>query len=122
MNDVEAIWRETLQNRMRISPDSYQAGCLHINSNCIQLRVLQEYSVILVIPDLWDRFYVHDLVNMLLVNMGFKQIVCQQVMIVFTKYVLWSCSDYRQRNRSLLRTVLAFRTHVSSILAQLRQV
>lgn len=35
--------------------------------------------MVLVIPDVWDRFYVHELVNMLLSTMGFKQVVCQQV-------------------------------------------
>ncbi len=36
----------------------------------------------LVIPDLWDRFYVHELVNLLMVNMGFKQVCVQQVTTV----------------------------------------
>lgn len=43
------------------------------------LIIFQEYSIILVIPDIWDRFYVKDLINLLLVGMGFKQVTCQQV-------------------------------------------
>lgn len=39
----------------------------------------QDYSVLLVIPDFYDRVYVRDLVNVLLVTMGFKQICAQQV-------------------------------------------
>ena len=35
--------------------------------------------MVLVIPDLWDRSYVQALINMLLVNMGFKQLCAQQV-------------------------------------------
>ena len=39
----------------------------------------QEYSVVLVIPDFYDRFYVELLANILLVQMGFKQLCAQQV-------------------------------------------
>lgn len=33
----------------------------------------------LVMPDLWDRYYVQKLVNLCLLDMGFKQICVQQV-------------------------------------------
>lgn len=39
----------------------------------------QNYSVMLVIPDFYDRVYVRELVNILLVSLGFKQICVQQV-------------------------------------------
>ena len=42
---------------------------------------MQNYSVVLVIPDFYDRAYVRELVNLLLVSMGFKQICAQQVSI-----------------------------------------
>lgn len=35
--------------------------------------------MILVIPDYYDRFYVRELVNVLLVQMGFGQLCIQQV-------------------------------------------
>ena len=35
--------------------------------------------MILVIPDYFDRFYVRELVNVLLVQMGFAQLCVQQV-------------------------------------------
>ncbi|QRW03261.1 actin [Ceratobasidium sp. AG-Ba] len=38
----------------------------------------QDFSVILVIPDYYDRFYVRELVNVLLVQMGFAQLCIQQ--------------------------------------------
>jgi hypothetical protein len=38
----------------------------------------QNYSVVLVIPDFYDRAYVRELVTILLVTMGFKQICAQQ--------------------------------------------
>ena len=37
----------------------------------------------LVIPDLYDKAYVRELVNLLLVGMGFKQICAQQVFSLF---------------------------------------
>lgn len=47
----------------------------------ILLHVLlpQNYSVMLVIPDFYDRVYVREFVNILLVSLGFKQICVQQV-------------------------------------------
>ncbi|EPQ56568.1 actin-like ATPase domain-containing protein [Gloeophyllum trabeum ATCC 11539] len=43
-----------------------------------------DYSVVLVIPDFYDRAYVRDLVNILLVSMGFKQICVQQESLAAT--------------------------------------
>lgn len=39
----------------------------------------QNYSVVLLVPDVYERPYVRDLANLLLVTMGFKQICVQQV-------------------------------------------
>jgi hypothetical protein len=47
----------------------------------------QDYSVLLVIPDFYDRGYVRDLVNLFLVTMGFKQVSAQQVDTLLTQYV-----------------------------------
>ena len=41
---------------------------------------VQEYSVVLVIPDYYDRLYVEGLVRILMVDMGFKQFCVQQVL------------------------------------------
>ncbi len=40
----------------------------------------KNFSVILVIPDFYDRSYVREFVNILLVGMGFKQLCAQQVL------------------------------------------
>lgn len=67
LNDLETIWRSILQEQLQIN-----------------LKNLKDYSVMLVIPDLWDRFYVHELVNLLMVNMGFKQVCVQQESLAAT--------------------------------------
>ena len=41
---------------------------------------VQDHSVVLVIPDYYDRLYVESLVRILLIDMGFKQICVQQVL------------------------------------------
>lgn len=46
------------------------------------MGLLEDYSVVLVIPDIWDRSYVNELVNMLVTSMGFRQIICQQVLVL----------------------------------------
>ena len=39
----------------------------------------QDYSVIFLIPDLYDHVYVREMTDLLLKTMGFKQICVQQV-------------------------------------------
>ena len=40
---------------------------------------MQDYSVVLVIPDFYDRCYVQNMCTVLLRTMGFKQLCVQQV-------------------------------------------
>ena len=40
--------------------------------------LLKDYSAVLVIPDFYERSYVKDLIDILLLKMGFKQICVQQ--------------------------------------------
>lgn len=42
------------------------------------LYVLKDYSAVLVIPDFYERTYVKDIIDILLLKMGFKQICVQQ--------------------------------------------
>lgn len=42
-------------------------------------HVCQNYSVVLVVPDFYERAYVRELGNLLLMTMGFKQLCAQQV-------------------------------------------
>ncbi|KAJ4469585.1 hypothetical protein J3R30DRAFT_3713806 [Lentinula aciculospora] len=61
LSDIEALLRYTLQNNFAIEPRDYA-----------------NFSVVLIIPDLYDRYYVRELVTLLLVSMGFKQLCAQQ--------------------------------------------
>lgn len=45
---------------------------------CAELYDAQNYSVMLVIPDFYDRAYVREMANLLLNTMGFKQLCAQQ--------------------------------------------
>ncbi|OCH96264.1 actin-like ATPase domain-containing protein [Obba rivulosa] len=67
LSDIETILRTTLKEKLQIEEQSYQ-----------------EYSVVLVIPDFYDRFYVQGLVRMLLITMGFKQLCAQQESLAAT--------------------------------------
>ncbi|KAL0577906.1 phosphatidylinositol kinase-related protein kinase tor1, partial [Marasmius crinis-equi] len=67
LNDIESILRDTLKERLQIEPGDYN-----------------KYSVVLVIPDLYDRSYVRDLAHLLLVSMGFKQLCAQQESLAAT--------------------------------------
>lgn len=44
-------------------------------------RCMKNYSVILIVPDYYDKFYIREMVNIILVHMGFRRISIQQVYI-----------------------------------------
>ncbi|KAF8519013.1 hypothetical protein BU17DRAFT_76035 [Hysterangium stoloniferum] len=67
LNDVETIWRSVLREMVKIKPENYK-----------------DFSVVLIVPDLFERSYVRELSNILLVQMGFKQICVQQESISAT--------------------------------------
>ncbi|CCM00587.1 uncharacterized protein FIBRA_02623 [Fibroporia radiculosa] len=69
LNDIETLLRVTLKERLGIDE---RAITVH------------DYSVVLVIPDFYDRSYVHAMVRMLLVSMGFKQLCAQQESLAAT--------------------------------------
>ncbi|EJF64395.1 actin-like ATPase domain-containing protein [Dichomitus squalens] len=66
LSDIETIFRESLKLK-GIEPSAYK-----------------DHSVVLVIPDYYDRLYVESLVRILLVDMGFKQICAQQESLAAT--------------------------------------
>lgn len=70
LNDVQAIIQTTLQEELEIEPSSYK-----------------DHSVVLIIPDFHERSYVRDMVHMLIVSMGFKQICVQQVDAILSSIV-----------------------------------
>ena len=63
----------------------------------------------LVIPDIWDRFVVQELVNMLFKSMGFRQIVCQQVSSLWSNASLPLIDN--DRNLWQRHMELAFQMH-----------
>ncbi|KIL69325.1 hypothetical protein M378DRAFT_69891 [Amanita muscaria Koide BX008] len=67
LSDIDILIRKTLQENMNIEPSEYK-----------------NYSVVLVIPDLYQRAYVKELVNLLLTTMGFKQLCAQQESLAAT--------------------------------------
>ncbi|KAF9006074.1 actin-related protein [Cyathus striatus] len=67
LSDIQAIIQKTLESeRFQIEAQEYK-----------------NYSVVLVIPDFYDRAYVRELVNLLMV-MGFKQFCVQQESLAAT--------------------------------------
>ncbi|KAF8202322.1 actin-related protein [Pholiota molesta] len=67
LSDLEALISTTLNDKFNIRKTDYK-----------------NYSVVLVIPDFYDRAYVREWVNLLLVHMGFKQICAQQESLAAT--------------------------------------
>ncbi|KAF9779157.1 actin-like ATPase domain-containing protein [Thelephora terrestris] len=73
LSDVEEILRETLNGSLSIDPKSYE-----------------DYSVVLIIPDIYERTYVKDLIDILLVKMGFKQI-CESLATTYGAGISTAC-------------------------------
>ncbi|KIY65039.1 actin-like ATPase domain-containing protein [Cylindrobasidium torrendii FP15055 ss-10] len=61
LGDFETLLHMTLKDQLNIHPRDYK-----------------NFSVVLLIPDLYDRAYVRELVQLLLVDMGFKMLCAQQ--------------------------------------------
>lgn len=62
MGDMEAIWSTVLRDGLKVERKQYK-----------------DYSVILVVPDFYERTYMREMCNLILVTMGFKQLCVQQV-------------------------------------------
>ncbi|KIM90506.1 hypothetical protein PILCRDRAFT_812253 [Piloderma croceum F 1598] len=67
LSDLETIIEMTLQETFKIERKDFK-----------------DYSVLLLIPDFYERPYVQELTNMILVTMGFKQICVQQESLAAT--------------------------------------
>ncbi|KII85873.1 hypothetical protein PLICRDRAFT_700670 [Plicaturopsis crispa FD-325 SS-3] len=67
LSDVETILQVSLREKLNLERRDYK-----------------DHSVLLVIPDFYERAYVRDLVNIILVTMGFKQICVQQESLAAT--------------------------------------
>lgn len=57
-------------------------SCIFLYLATYILSTPQDYSVILLIPDLYDHIYVREMTNLLLKGIGFKQLWLQQVLSV----------------------------------------
>jgi hypothetical protein len=66
---------------------------------------------VLVIPDYYGRAYVRDMIQLLLVRMGFKQLCVQQVLSCFPR---WRMPDDPARNHWLQLTVQGYLVPVLS--------
>ncbi|PPQ78392.1 hypothetical protein CVT25_011615 [Psilocybe cyanescens] len=67
LSDLEEIINTTLSDKFDIKPSDYK-----------------NFSIMLVIPDFYDRAYVREIVNLLIIVMGFKQICAQQEALAAT--------------------------------------
>lgn len=67
IDDIEAILETSLELSLNINRREYK-----------------DYSVVLVIPDYYDRPYVRDMIQLLLMRMGFKQLCVQQESLAAT--------------------------------------
>ncbi|KAI0772590.1 actin-like ATPase domain-containing protein [Irpex lacteus] len=65
--DIETIISTTLLEKLNITPNAYK-----------------DYSVVLVIPDFYDRTYLTNMCTILLRSMGFKQLCVQQESLAAT--------------------------------------
>ena len=89
LSDIEVVLRETLSTSLSIDQKSYNVR-LSPSLPSVQYKIppwdsfivfvvfIKDYSAVLVIPDLYERTYVKDLIDILLLKMGFKQICVQQ--------------------------------------------
>ncbi|PFH51828.1 hypothetical protein AMATHDRAFT_74707 [Amanita thiersii Skay4041] len=67
LSDIDILIRHTLEEKMNVGPRDYK-----------------NYSAVLVIPDFYERAYVRELVNLILLTMGFKQLCVQQESLAAT--------------------------------------
>jgi actin-related protein len=61
LGDIERIWNYVINNELGIPKNEYK-----------------DYNVVLVIPDIYDKVYVTELISLLLKEMNFKAIIVQQ--------------------------------------------
>lgn len=62
LGDIQDIWMDALKTKCGVGE-----------------KDLGHYSVVLVVPDLYDDVYLKEMCELLLVTMGFSQVILQQV-------------------------------------------
>jgi actin-related protein 8 len=79
IDDIETILETSLQG-LDVSRQAYKVFFSSGDTDVHMYSItFQDYSAVLVIPDYYDRPYVRDMIQLLLVRMGFKQLCVQQV-------------------------------------------
>lgn len=83
LGDIEAIYVNVLEKDLGIRREDLSVGPSNhaASGRCLQvsMTILQSFSVILLIPDIYDYVYVREMTDLLVKTMGFKQICVQQV-------------------------------------------
>ncbi|KAM0750707.1 actin-like ATPase domain-containing protein [Meredithblackwellia eburnea MCA 4105] len=67
LGDLERIWTTVIEQELEIAKEE-----------------LKDYSLILLIPDLYDHVYVREMTNLCLSSIGFKQLIIQQESVCAT--------------------------------------
>lgn len=78
MDDIGLIILETLRTEMNISPKDLRV-ILSLLAMWEQTDGMQNFSVVLIVPDHGDRFYIQEMTSLLMDTMGFKEIAIHQV-------------------------------------------
>ena len=78
MDDIAVIMQESLRTELGILQKDYHVRCKQTLQET-QLTGIQNYSVVLLVPDHGDRIYVQEMTNLMLTVMGFKEIAVHQV-------------------------------------------
>jgi actin-related protein 8 len=88
LSDIEVLIRSTLKQKYDMDAKDYRVRCAFVDPLLAATLILwvQNYSVILAIPDLYDRSYVREWCHLLLATLGFKQLCAQQVCLRDTSF------------------------------------
>ena len=77
LGDIAEIWLFALEERLGIKADNLK---VRIKSFRGQVdNAWQDYSVVYIIPDLYNQTYLREITNLLLEGLGFRQVCFQQV-------------------------------------------
>ena len=79
LSDLELLIMDTLQNKLNIPVTHIKVRDSIISQFRQSSKVSKNYSAVLVIPDLYDRSYIREMINLLIYAVGFKQVCAQQV-------------------------------------------
>ena len=83
LGDIERIWLTTLEEELEITKEelkvSWWGATRAGRARPDAPEPRQDYSAILIIPDLYDHVYIREMTDLVLKWIGFKQLCLQQV-------------------------------------------